>query len=189
MVAQSRRTAESLGLGNVVVHQMRAEDLTADAGPLRMAVFGASFHWMDRPRVGDKIYDLLEPDGYLAVLSPGGIHSGTTEWESRVREVLQRRLGPERRAGGGIYRAGERHEQALRRTRFCKIEISDIAVLEQWSIDQIIGYLYSSSYASKSVLGDNASVFEQDVRETLLRLRPDGQFHKPVEYNVIVAER
>ncbi len=60
---------------------------------------------------------------------------------------------------------------------------------EDWSIDQIVGYLYSTSYASKSVLGERAAAFEQDVRESLLRLRPDGQFEKLVEYTVVLAER
>src|SRR5688500_208555 len=58
MVAYARKTAGALGLMNVVVRQLDAEEFEADSGSLRMAIFGASFHWMDRPRVGEKIYDL-----------------------------------------------------------------------------------------------------------------------------------
>jgi SAM-dependent methyltransferase len=189
MVACARRTGADLGLANVFVRQLRAEDVEADAGPLRMAIFGASFHWTDRPRVGDKIYDLLEPGGHLAVLSPGGIHSGMADWEVAVREVLARHLGRERRAGGGIYREGERHEQALRRTRFRTIEVADIRVREEWSIDQIVGYLRSTSYASKGVLGGRAEAFERDVRRSLSRLRSDGGFERMAEHTIILAER
>ena len=189
MVAGARRSAADLGLDNVTVRQMRAEDIHADVKRLRMAIFGASFHWTDRPRVGDMIYDLLEPQGHLAVLSPGGIHSGTTEWEAAIRAALDRHLGSGRRAGTGVYREGERHEQALRRTRFDKIDVVDIPVQERWSIDQIVGYLRSTSYASKAVLGDRAEVFEQDVRTSLRRLAPDGEFEKRVDYSVILAER
>ena len=189
MVAYARRTAVERGLDNVTVRQIRAEDLQADARPLRMAIFGDSFHWTDRPRVGEMIYDLLEPHGHLAVLSRGGIHTGTTAWETAIREALNRHLGSERRAGSGVYREGERHEQALRRTRFKKVEVVDIPERERWSIDQIVGYLCSTSYASKTVLGDQAEAFEQDVRQRLQGLAPDGEFEKLVEYSVILAER
>jgi len=189
MVARARRTAADFGLANVTVRQMRAEDLPADVGPLRMAIFAASFHWIDRPRVGELIYDLLEPNGSLAVLSPSGLHSGSTPWELAIREALKRHLGSERRAGGGVYCEGERHEQALKRTRFKNMEIVNIPVCERWSIDQIVGFLYSTSYASKAVLGDRAAAFEQDVRRSLRRLLPEGQAEKLVEYTVILAER
>jgi SAM-dependent methyltransferase len=189
MTAYARRSATELGLDNVAVRQLRAEDVSADVGPLRAAIFGASFHWTDRPRVGDMIYDLLEPRGHLAILSPGSVHTGTTDWEAAIRAVLVRHLGPERRAGGGLYREGERHEQALRRTRFDKIEIVDIPVREQWSIDQMVGYLFSTSAASKAVLGDRAEAFEQDVRRSLEQSAPGGQLEKLVEYGVILAQR
>ena len=189
MVAYARRTAAHLRLDNVIVRQVRAEDIQADAGPLRMAIFGASFHWTDRPRVGDMIYHLLEPPGHFAIVSPGGIHSGTTDWEAAIREVLNQHLGSQRRAGSGVYREGERHEEALRRTRFEKIEVTHIPVTERWSIDQIVGYLFSTSYASKIVLGDRAEAFERDVRQSLQRLVPDGRLEKLVDYTVILAQR
>jgi SAM-dependent methyltransferase len=188
MVDHARRTASGLKPDNVIVRRMRAEELTQDIGPLRMAIFGASFHWMDRLRVADMVYDLLAPDGCLAVLSPGGLHSGTTDWEAAVRAALARHLGPDRRAGGGIYREGERHEQVLARSRFERIEMFDISVHERWSIEEIVGCLYSTSYASKKILGGRCDAFERDVRENLLRLAPDGQFEKTAECTVILAE-
>ena len=189
MVVYARHKADELGLANVTIRQMRAEDLEEEPGSLRMAVFGASFHWTDRPRVGDIVYDLLEPGGYLAVISPGNIFSGTTEWEAAVRNVLARHLGPVRRAGSGAYCESERHEQALSRTRYEKIDVTDITVREQRTIDEIVGYLFSTSAASKSVLGANAEAFESDVRDSLHALNTEGLFDKPVEYTAIVAAR
>ncbi len=95
MVAHARRCAADLGLGKVEVRQMRAEDIPADVGPLRAAIFGASFHWTDRRRVADLLYDLLVPNGCLAVLSKIGKEA--TDWETAIREVLARHLGPTRR--------------------------------------------------------------------------------------------
>ena len=119
---------------------------------------------------------------------PGGIHWGTTDWEAAVRAVLRRHLGAERRAGGGVYREGERHEQTLGRTSFDRIGITNIPVREWWSIDEIVGYLYSTSYAPKAILGARCEAFEQELREHMLCLRPDCQFEKVTEYTVILAE-
>jgi trans-aconitate methyltransferase len=189
MVAHARRAVADLGLGNVDVRQMRAEDIPADVAPLRAVIFGASFHWTDRPRVGDMVYDMLEPGGCLAVLSPADIHKGTTDWEVAIRDALARHLGAERRAGGGVYRAGELHQEALGRTRFRTIETVDIPVREQWSVEQILGYLASTSYASNAVLGDRAAAFESDLRRSLEALASRGPLDKVVDHTVIIARR
>jgi SAM-dependent methyltransferase len=189
MVACARRKATDLGLNNVTVHPMRAEDLDANDGPLRMAIFGASFHWTDRPRVAEVIYDLLEPGGCLALLCSGTSESKPSDWQIAIQDVVKHHLGPERRAGGGVYREGERHEALLGRTRFKSIEVTNIPAREESTINQIVGHLYSTSFASKNVLGVRAPAFEQDVRQRLMHLRPDGQFEKAVVHTVILAER
>ncbi|MHA3773780.1 class I SAM-dependent methyltransferase [Verrucomicrobiota bacterium sgz303538] len=189
MLRYAEKTAMKHALDRVKLQPMRGEEINESLGTFRMAIFGASFHWMDRIRVAELVYDRLEPGGQLVVLSPGGIHAGTTGWETEIREILEKRLGPERRAGQGIYRAGERHGEAIRRTRFREVEETEINLLEQWSVDQIVGYLFSTSYASPAVLGNKAEAFEHAVRERLLRLRPDGLFEKVVEYTAICATR
>jgi SAM-dependent methyltransferase len=189
MVAHARRAAAGLGRGKVEVRQMRAEEIPADVAPLRAAIFGASFHWTDRPRVADMVYDLLEPNGCLAVLSPDVIHKGTSDWEAAIRAALARHLGSERRAGGGVYRAGELHQEALGRTRFKTIETIGIPVREEWSVEQILGYLASTSHASKAVLGDRATAFEDELRRSLGALATRGPLDKLVDYTVIIARR
>ena len=77
----------------------------------------------------------------------------------------------------------------MRPTRFAAIDVVDIPVRERWSIDDIVGYLYSTSYASKIILGDRAPAFEHDIRHALHTLNPDGQFEKITEYTAILAPR
>jgi hypothetical protein len=121
-------------------------------------------------------------------LSPAGIPASATKWEAAIRETLARHLGSERRAGGGLFRKGEPHEQALGRTRF-KIVVANIPVPEQWSIEQVLGYLQSTSYASKAVLGGRADAFEHDLRGVLGKLAPDGLLEKVTDYSLITARR
>jgi len=44
--------------------------------------------------------------------------------------------------------------------------------------DAILGWLYSSSYASQYVLGDLREPFEADLRQKLLEYAPDGRFEE-----------
>lgn len=189
MVARANRTATEQALTSVSALRMRAEAIGPALGLFRMAVFGASFHWMDRVHVGNLVYDRLEPGGHIVVFSAGGIHSGTMAWEAAVREVITEWLGRERRAGAGVYREEERHEQALKRTRFSDIGVMDVYVSEQYTVEEIIGYLFSTSYASPVLLGDKMQGFERTVRERLLNLNPAGVFEKLVEYTAIFGKR
>lgn len=189
MIAIARQAAIELAIDQVQLHQMRAEELSEDFGKFRLATFGASFHWMDRLRVANRVYDLLGDGGGIAVLAYTGIHEGKTEWEAIICKMLEKWLGPKRRAGGGIYQQGERHQTALAQTRFGSATVHDLNVDEVWTTDEIIGFLYSTSYASKGVLGDQAEEFEAELRERLSRLQHDGLFHKSVEYTVISSRK
>lgn len=189
MVDYSRRFAAERGLANVTVLQMKAEELGPQLGTFRMVIFAASFHWTDRFRVAELVYDRLDPGGHLVLFAPSGVHAGATPWEAEVQATLAYWLGPERRAGGGVYKQRERHAEVLARTRFRPTTTTDLYVEEEWTVDELIGYLFSTSYASKEILGDKADAFEGDLRARLLRLVPTGRFVKTIEYTVIAAEK
>src|SRR5262249_24924130 len=70
MLAEGRRAAEERGITNIRWVQARAEELPEAApGPYRLVTFGLSFHWTDEARVGETLYDLLEPGGALALIA------------------------------------------------------------------------------------------------------------------------
>ena len=55
---------------------------------------GNSFHWMDRARVLDELYDIISDDGGLAVVGHGApIPPPPTPWRAAINEVLKRYLG------------------------------------------------------------------------------------------------
>jgi SAM-dependent methyltransferase len=51
MLAEGRRRAQRLGVGNVHWVAARAEDLPAGIGTVRVALFAQSFHWTNRDQV------------------------------------------------------------------------------------------------------------------------------------------
>lgn len=101
MLRYAEVAARTCGLRCFRTLEMRGEDIDANLGSFRTVVFGASFHWMDRSRVADLVYERLEPGGTLVVLSPSGFHNGSTNWEQEIQRLIREYLGPDRRAGQG----------------------------------------------------------------------------------------
>jgi SAM-dependent methyltransferase len=189
MLTHARINAARHELNNVEFKCLRAEDLDSSHGSLRMAVFGNSFHWTDRCLAAEKLYDLLAPNGSLVLLCSGSFLTGSSNWEIIVQNTIERHLGAKRRAGNGFYQEAERHEEILKRTRFNRITITNIMSQEEYTTDEIVGYLYSTSYASREVLGGRAKTFETDLRNALRNLNQAPPFLRSVEQTIIIARR
>jgi SAM-dependent methyltransferase len=190
MLAVARRTAADERIGSITFALGRAEDIADTVAPLRMAAFGASFHWTDRIAVARHLDRLVEPNGAIVILSPTSLWTGRVfEWKAVVIDAIKRWLGDERRAGPGTFPARPMHQECLKQTPFCALTEARFVQPHVWKYDGIIGYLYSTSFASRAVLGDKAANFEKDLRERLSGFSPDGLFTDEIEYSVISACR
>ena len=67
-----------------------------------------------------------------------------------------------RGAGGGTFVQGESHEMPLARSAFRSVRVENIYVQESWSIDEIVGFVFSTSFANKTLLGAKAGAFEAE---------------------------
>ncbi|KRR26395.1 hypothetical protein CQ14_02540 [Bradyrhizobium lablabi] len=190
MLAMARRAAAAERIEAITFVLGRAEDIADTVGPLRVAAFGASFHWTDRIAVARHLDRFVEPDGAVVILSPSSLWSGRVfEWKAVVIDTIKHWLGNERRAGPGTYSAKPLHQECLKQTPFCALTEVTFVQPHVWTYDGIIGYLYSTSFASRAVLGDNVANFEKDLHERLSGLSADGQFADEIEYSVISARR
>ena len=187
MVAQGLPKAERAGARNVVWQVRTAESY--DPGDLRfdLVTAGASFHWMGRHLMAGRIRSWLRPGGAFALAGANSTWNGDEPWQKAAVEIIQRWLGPRRRAGSGQFSVGpERHEDVLRAAGYTVDEISFTAE-QTWTLDTFIGYLYSTSFAAHRVLGERAADFEADLRCTLLDLEPDGRYRERLRFHLIVG--
>ena len=190
MLAMAQRTAADERIGTITFMPGRAENIPDTIGPLRMAAFGASFHWTDRIAVARHLDRLVEPDGAIVILSPSSFWSSRMfEWKAVVLDTLKTWLGNERRAGPGTYSPMPVHQECLAQTPFCAFTEATFVRSHVWTYESIVGYLFSTSFASRAVLGDNAADFEVDLRRRLSGLSPDDSFADEIEYSVILARR
>lgn len=201
MLAEGRRVADERGIANIRWVQAVAEDLPEPApGPYRLVTFGSSLHWTDELRVMETVYDMLEPDGALAMIvhtvegrpeppSPGPPRIPHAEIEALVEKYL----GPTRRAGQGVSPVRtHRFEDVLVRTRFGaprQIFVPGIPDLLRDSESVLSGY-FSMSSSAPHLFGDRAEDFAREVRELLASRSPEGVFWDwPGDTEVILARK
>lgn len=187
MLAEGARRAAEAEISNIEWIHARGEDIpTLDLGKFRLATFGQSFHWMDRPLIAEAVYDLLEPGGALAVIDhnveghpkPEGPGHPLIPHEA-IRALIERYLGPRRRAGQGFASwSEERHEAFLARSSFgASRRVStpgrpDIVR----SVDEVLANYFSMSFAAPHLFGDKLAEFEAEMRAELARYSPSGMF-------------
>jgi SAM-dependent methyltransferase len=197
MLAEGRRLAAERGIANIRWVQARAEDLPdAAPGPYRLIAFGQSFHWTDEAHVAETLYDMLEPDGALAMVvhtaegrpeppNPGPPRIPHAEIVALVEKHLRnpRRYVPPRT---------HRFEDVLVRTRFGaprQVFAPGIPDLLRDSESVLAGY-FSMSSSTPPRFGDNLDEFTREVRELLAARSPDGMFWDwPGDTEIILARK
>jgi ubiquinone/menaquinone biosynthesis C-methylase UbiE len=182
MIAEGERQAARAGVTNIRWLTGRAEEISPDLGHFRLVTIGGAIHWMDQPTVLRRLEALIAPGGGVALFGMGGSHWNVPEpWSQAVVRVIQRWLGQERRAGQRVVRMEERRfEDWLAESAFNRVENGSYRFDHTWTLDEVIGELYSTSYANPTLLGDNRPAFEADLRRELLALDPSGRYTRAI---------
>lgn len=181
------RAADVPTAQNVEWHVGRAEDLVIEPGSCDLITAGSSFHWMDRELLSKRAFEGLTDDGAIALIGGGSsVWDENAPWHSIAVRCLRKHLGDSRRAGSGTYAVTKKHGDYLVPAGF-RLENHDYPTEHAWTVDEIIGYLYSTSFAGRHVLGDKQDVFERDLREALDEAEPSGIHHEQLDFYLIVG--
>jgi len=151
--------AEIPDLPNLRKVEARAEDVDESWGRFTLATIGRAFHWMDGPVVLER----------LARITPQLALVGDTLEESEAETSLlavAREMFGDRPA---MKQPTVRYVPALERSPFSDVEVMTVVTERTWTIDQLIGFAYSTSFASLARVGDRREEFERNVRA---RLKP-----------------
>ncbi|MBA2173737.1 class I SAM-dependent methyltransferase [Halobacillus locisalis] len=168
MIQWADKKKNKYGRENCTFLNRSAEEYEATPSSYSMIVSGNAFHWMNREMVLDQSYNLLEEDGRMVILAGGSLWSGKERWQKDVKKLIQSYLGQKRRAGTGIYPKGKkRHEDYIQQSRFRLSEKSDYTFTYEWTVDSLIGYLYSTSFCRQGSLGEDLEWFEKELRHLL----------------------
>ncbi|MGH7948356.1 MAG: class I SAM-dependent methyltransferase [Candidatus Binataceae bacterium] len=189
MLAEGRAVAERAGVANVTWLEGSSTALPADRGPFRLVTIGRALHWMDRESVLADLHQLISDDGGIAIVNDDApIISGRADWNRAVLDMVRRYLGATRRAGEGAFEhPTERHETVLVRSPFVRLTKLTESREHAWTVDSILGVLYSTSFCSRRLLGDRINQFEADIRSALLDIEPSGRFRETIQFEALLA--
>lgn len=195
MIAEGKKLARTKNVNNIRWIQTIDTEIGGipNLGTFRLATFGASFHWMNHDDLLSFLDSIIERDGGIAIAGSQSIWLPTEPWEEVEKQVVQKYLGEERRAGTGKFKeaaiGGGKFDDILRRSPFSAFEERQHSVPRRQTLDEVIGRLYSTSFANPAVLGDAREAFEHDLREALLGVNPNGIFEKTDNYYLFLARR
>ena len=185
MVAEARRRAAELDVGNAEFAHLRAEELPAGLGAFRVVTFAQSFHWMDRPRVAAAVGRMLEPGGawvHVHATTTHGVRAGDAgpaPPHEEIEQLVQAYLGPVRRAGAGTLPEGTpSHEEVILGASGLRgperLEVPGRMLVR--TEDEIVASVFSRSSSAPHLFGERVAEFEAELRALLRRRSPDGSF-------------
>ncbi|MEI4771555.1 methyltransferase domain-containing protein [Psychrobacillus sp. FJAT-51614] len=157
-------------------------------GNFRFATVAKAFHWMDRERVLDTLYEMISYGGGVAIIDNYSPNKELLPWQKKVNEVVKQWYGNQRRAGKTTYsHPTVSYQEIVSNSKF-DLEMIELPNYEQlWTLDSIIGNLYSTSYGSKHFLGENVKLFEKHLKEQLLEVDSSGVFKEQINISIKLA--
>ena len=170
----------------------RAEDVEFPDESFDVVAAGSAFHRFDRPAVAAKAARWLKPHGAVAILGWGGPWDGALRWQKTLVNVIDEwthRTGAAARVPQGWQRESYPDEMVLRDAGFAHFVEHRLQVTHTWTLDDIVGFLRSTSFASRLAMGDHAHAFEEAVRRALLDIDEGGTYEQNLDLGVSVARR
>jgi SAM-dependent methyltransferase len=148
-----------------------------------------TFHWLDRPAVLARLDEHVAPDGVVAIFGDNSIWAANAPWKSEIKAVLAEFLGEQRRAGEGTYRRPRPYTDDLAKSPFCSWAQVTVPVRRQRTLESVIGYLHSTSFAAPRLFGDRVQEFDRALRARLPAHASDGIFVDENEFTILLATR
>lgn len=194
MVAFGKDKAEEAGIANICFVESSAEDLSVVPDSLELVAIGNAFHRLQRDVVAAKASRWLRSGRYLALLWGGIPSEGDEDWQKVMRATIERWMTK--------IQANDRLPQEFHQVR---IDRPDAAVLQdagfelvgsfefptpyRWTVDDLIGFTYSTSLLTRAVLGDKAGQFETDLRGDLHDHEQAGLLQHTMRFAYELARR
>ncbi len=188
MLAEATRQAQANHITNVTWVQGNSADLPGEFGRFRLVTMGRSFHWMDREQVVATLDHTVEDSGGLVLANDSCLVRPVTAWQQAIEDIQRRFLPPDFTPPDALIDQRP-HQEIVTRSSFSQVRRLMYEFDRLWTLEQVIGYLYSTSVPLRRLLGDQQSAFEQAITNALLTIDPAGQFAEPVTLEVLAATR
>jgi hypothetical protein len=169
------------------------EEVKAPPESAELVSFGEAFHRLDQHVMAPLSHGWLRRGGCIAILGSYGMLSRSEPWHhvvvNTVEKWTKRSLGGARPGNPNTVGSPEHCEQVLRDAGF--VDVASYVFLEPhtWSVEAIVGFLYSTSVSSRKVLGANGAQFEAELISALLAFDPSGAYRETTQWGYTFGRR
>ncbi|RDI73537.1 Methyltransferase domain-containing protein [Gaiella occulta] len=149
-----------------------------------------AFHWIDQAGVLQLLDRVVAPRGKVVVCGDGSLWNAPDEWAKAIRATVQEFLGEERRARSSKFTHHDRpYIEIMQESPFSDAQRLEVRGVREWTIEQIIGYLFSTTFASPELFGSRVGGFERRIRERLTEYQGSGSLKESYEFTLVVGQR
>jgi len=191
MLSEAKIAAEKADCFNICWIESCAEDLPETLGKFELITIANAFHWMDHEMVVPWILRHLQNNGFLVLAgSYKSFWQGGADWQKVLFKIVDEWFGQEKeRIMGYVQKYKFPWEDKLSQYSFSSINVHKLAEERTWSIEKLIGLLYSMSFIDRKKVEHQIGKFEQEIKEALLSISPDDRFIENHEISVILAKK
>ena len=181
------RNKHSEGAGSGIRWLVGAAETAPVAGPFELVAVGTAFHRLDRLVVARRMREWVADDGGVVLLWSAMPSDGEQPWQQELRALItdwmdstgsSDRLPP----GWDEARAARPDREVLEQTGFTYDGRFEFPRIETWTVESLVGFLYSTSILSRVAVGGATEPFEADVTRRLTPFTEDGTFQCEAVY-------
>ena len=172
-------------------YNCRAEEFLAPINwTASLVTICRAFHWMDQEKILKHLSNCISSTGAVAILGDRSFWQADTPWKKAVRKVIQDFLGEKRRAGKGVFSHHDRpYSEILKESPFSNVTEFTIPVCRTWNTESIIGYLYSTSFAARTLFGKKIDEFEYKIKIALAEFSKDDIFYEENKFITLIGRK
>jgi SAM-dependent methyltransferase len=194
MVEVVRDKARATGAGHVRALIGRAEELDLPAGAFELVAIGNAFHRLMRDEVTAAAMCWLQGCGHIALLWASAPWSGDEDWQQALAALLaswRTQVGANARVPLDWDKARrERPDvEVLAAAGFSSVRRASFPTIHRWTVDELIGFVYSTSFLPRAVLGERAAQFERELQHELESHLVAGELRETIGFACELARR
>jgi SAM-dependent methyltransferase len=186
MLEQAAIASKNAGCNNITWQYGSAEELSDKLGEFDLVTIGRAIHWMNAEIVLPWIHQHLTTNGCLVLTNEADnfMWDGDEKWHRKVVELLEKYTHKKLPKRQEIF---VDMDELLAQYSFANVETIAVPLIKKRNIDELIGFLFSTSICSKQLMKGKEEEFKQEMREELLRLNPSNDFTEEVRVSVTIG--
>jgi ubiquinone/menaquinone biosynthesis C-methylase UbiE len=156
----------------------KAEELKIELNSIDLITISDAFHRVDQSLILDLAKSWLKPGAYIVLMGMYTVWQGNEFWSKHIREIINKwtsRLLVNKKLEFLDYLI------MLKDKGFTNCSTYSFEFPHYFTVDSIIGYLYSTSICRKKNLGVDAEEFEAEIRSELLKINKNDAFFENVK--------